>query len=229
MGSPDGVGEEWERPQHEVTVQSFKMMKTEVTVSQYAECVDAGVCSEPVFDNERHNWGKSGRESHPINGVNWFQVREFAEWVGGRLPSEAEWEYAARSGGQDIIYPWGNEWVTCAVAVIGSDLIGIDCGNETTLEVCSKPLDKTAQGLCDMAGNAKEWLEDDWHNSNDSEPYEGAPVDGSAWVDNPRAGSRMVRGGSWHHHADDCRSVNRSWRPAGNATSHDGIRVAMDL
>jgi len=72
MGSAEGIGRDDERPQHEVTVQTFKMSKTEVTVAQYGICVDAGICGEPfaTYEASIYNWGESGRENHPINGVN---------------------------------------------------------------------------------------------------------------------------------------------------------------
>ena len=99
-----------EQPIHTVNVPSFEIMKTEVTVAQYQACVDAGECTEPDTGGyEGHcNWGRSGRENYPINCVDWLQARAFSKWVGGDLPSEAQWEYAARSQGQNIIYPWGN-------------------------------------------------------------------------------------------------------------------------
>ncbi|MBI5244538.1 MAG: SUMF1/EgtB/PvdO family nonheme iron enzyme [Elusimicrobia bacterium] len=92
------------------------MAKTEVTVAQYKACVDTGACAAPDTGGSC-NWGVSGRESHPVNCVDWNQAKAFSEWADGRLPSEAEWEYAARSAGKDRKYPWGDEQATCARAV----------------------------------------------------------------------------------------------------------------
>ena len=106
------------------------------------------------------------------------------------MPTEAEWEYAARSGGRDQKYPWGNEVPTCERAVMVSNYT-MGCGSGGTMPVCSKPDGNTKQGLCDMAGNVSEWARDTFHPS-----YNGAPTDGKAWEE---AGSaqvlRVMRGG----------------------------------
>jgi formylglycine-generating enzyme required for sulfatase activity len=225
MGSPEGIDTSFEQPQHEVTVQTFKISKTEITVEQYAACVDARICSEPRSSYETHNWSKSGRENHPINGASWFQAEVFAQWLGGRLPSEAEWEYAARSGGREIVYPWGNEDATCERAVIGRDEGGNECVNEMSAEVCSKPLGNTAQGLCDMAGNVSEWVEDDQHLN-----YRGAPSDGQAWIDSPRSDLRVLRGGDWLDSPIKCRSAARGSGATPHSTDdYYGFRVVLDI
>jgi formylglycine-generating enzyme required for sulfatase activity len=116
MGSEES---NWEKPIHRVVVKDFYMSKTEVTVGQYRKCVEAGVCSKPDSCNYGSpNWTDSigSKENHPINCVDWKQARTFAKWVGGDLPSEAQWEYASRSGGKDIKYPWGNAEATCEYA-----------------------------------------------------------------------------------------------------------------
>jgi formylglycine-generating enzyme required for sulfatase activity len=199
MGSTAGLSDE--TPVHAVSVPSFEMTQTEVTVAQYGECVTTGACTEPATGYTDCNWNDPGYENHPVNCVDWNQARNFCAWAGGRLSTEAEWEYAARSGGQDITYPWGDQSATCTYAVMNDG--GAGCGTGRTMEVCSKPAGNTAQGLCDMAGNGYEWVEDDWHDD-----YNGAPNDGSAWVDAPRNSSRVARGGSFASRA--VRAANRS-------------------
>jgi hypothetical protein len=151
-----------ESPVHRVAVKDFYMSKTEVTVGQYRKCVEAGECSEPHWDDgscwvyNGSNW-ETGvlseefrRENQPIVCVDWKQARTFAKWVGGDLPSEAQWEYASRSEGKDIEYPWGNAEATCEYAVMNDG--GNGCGRDRTWEVCSKTEGNTTQGLCDMGG-----------------------------------------------------------------------------
>jgi len=119
------------RPAHAVTVPSFYMTKSEVTVAQYRRCVEAGACTEPDEDcdsmSSESNWGVAGRDNHPVNCVNWNQATDYCGWIGGRLPSEAEWEYAARGGGRDILYPWGDEFATCERAVMYETCHAGDC------------------------------------------------------------------------------------------------------
>ncbi len=163
---------------------AFEMLVSEVTLEQYRACYGQGACTEP---GPGCNWELSTRYDHPINCVGWFQARIFCEWVGGRLPCESEWEYAARSGGQDRTYPWGDDppYGDCSLAV------GSNCGGEScTWAVCSIPLGYTEQDLCDMAGNAAEWIQDWYHDT-----YDGAPDLGESW-EQPVTTERVVRGGS---------------------------------
>ncbi|MHA1962248.1 MAG: formylglycine-generating enzyme family protein [Candidatus Thorarchaeota archaeon] len=199
MGSDSGDSNE--QPVHEVAVQSFEMTKSEVTVSQYRVCVDAGFCVEPSPDY-LCNWEAVGTDDHPINCIDWDQASRFCQCAGGRLPSEAEWEYAARGGGQDILYPWGNEDATCEYAVMYD--VEMRCGTERTWPVCSKTAGNTQHGLCDMAGNVWEWIRDSWHDN-----YQGAPIDGSAW-DDPPDSNCVLRGASMYHPSYALRATYRS-------------------
>jgi formylglycine-generating enzyme required for sulfatase activity len=202
MGSASG-GNSDERPVIEVTVPSFEMLQTEVTVSQYRECVDGGPCTAPGTAG-LCNWSDEGTYAeHPVNCVNWEQMEQFCAWVGGRLPSEAQWEYAARSGGQAITYPWGNEAATCDYAVMDDATHSDGCDNGRTRDVCSTSAGNTAHGLCDMAGNVWEWMQDWYHDS-----YTGAPDNGSAWVV-PSGAFRSMRSGSFALPASEVRAAYR--------------------
>ncbi|MCP4603549.1 MAG: formylglycine-generating enzyme family protein [Proteobacteria bacterium] len=215
MGSVHGQARE--KPVHSVTLPSFEMTRTEVTVSQYRTCVNSSVCTS-VGDFASCNWGVTGRENHPVNCVAWQQAVDFCTWTGGRLPSEAEWEYAARSGGQDITYPWGNLPISCEYAVMYGKKSG--CGMGSTMKVCSKPRGNTYQGLCDMAGNLWEWVRDLYHND-----YTGAPTDGSAWED--QGNRRVVRGGSWYFNdPDNLRTTSRDWNYPTFRYYYNGFRCA---
>lgn len=105
MGSE--TGESDEKPVRTVALSAFYVSKTEVTVAQWGACVTAGGCTVPATDSSYCNWGKSDHQDHPVNCVDWNQSVAFAKWAGGRLLTEAEWEYAARSGGRSQAFPWG--------------------------------------------------------------------------------------------------------------------------
>ncbi len=145
---------------HVVVVPGFEMWRTEVTVDQYRACVADGMCTEPRKRPCDDNWDKTDRGDHPVNYVRWHQAVEFCDWVGGRLPTEAEWEYAARSGGRAIDFPWGDEPASCDLAVMDDGLAG--CGEDRTWSVCSRPAGNTEHGLCDMSGNVWEWVQDSY-------------------------------------------------------------------
>ena len=202
MGSDGGSDE---KPVHRVAIKAFQLAKTEVTNKQYRACVEAGACLAP--------FSYIGGDDHPVVNVDWEQARKFSEWAGGRLPSEAEWEYAARSAGKDRKYPWGDKKATCERAVISG------CGGAAA-PACSKPNGNTEQGLCDMAGNVWEWTQDLHHGS-----YEGAPTDGSAW-ENPTGSYRVLRGGSWISVAANARSAFRNYNDPGNRLADLGFRPA---
>lgn len=191
MGCTVGDSEcfEDEKPTHKVVLKAFAMDKTEVTVGAYRKCVEAGRCTVPAAKSYSQycNWGYGDRDAHPVNGVNWTQAKAYCEWAGKRLPSEAEWEYAARGGHSEWKYPWGNENADCSRAVM--DDRGDGCGKNSTWPAGSKG--EYGFGLNDMAGNVLEWVEDCYHDD-----YSGAPTDGRAWV-MARCDMRILRGGSW--------------------------------
>lgn len=199
-----GSKEPDEGPVHQVAVKPFEMAKTPVTNKQYKACVDAGACTPPGPACEIY----SSAEDQPVVCVTWMQAAAFSKWAGGRLPSEAEWEYAARSAGKARKYPWGDEDATCERAVVADG--GYGCGREAAWPVCSKPKGNTDQGLCDMAWNVWEWVQDWYHLS-----YKGAPADGAAW-ETPRGSSRVFRGGSWYQGGADARAASRFTQLGGN-------------
>ncbi len=219
MGS---TKEDDEQPVHAVRVSSFELMKTEVTVGQYRLCVEAGACTAPdAYDPSAEwstycNWGQSGREDHPVNCVEWEQAQSFASWAGGRLPTESEWEYAARSGGESRTYPWGNESATCSRAVMNDG--GGGCGQERTWPVCSKPAGNSTQGVCDLSGNVYEWVQDTYQDT-----YRGAPGDGTAWEDGVW---RVNRGGSWFDTAAELRASCRDEEDPSHRSFSMGFRLA---
>jgi formylglycine-generating enzyme required for sulfatase activity len=203
-----GSGDAEAGPPHRVTIQPFALAKTLVTNMQYEICRVAGACTPlPRYEDELTG------EDQPAVGPTWDQAAAFSRWVGGRLPSEAEWEYAARSAGQQWQYPWGQEEATCKRAVISG------CG-DSTAPVCSRRAGSTRQGLCDMSGNAWQWVQDWYHYS-----YDGAPSYGTAW-EKPAGEFRVMRGGSWTNIPESVRTTYRLYNAPGRGERFVGFRPA---
>lgn len=203
MGDHTESPNQYLTPLHEVSVQSFEMTRSEITAGQYRHCVDAEVCTEPGNHNHLCNWSfeVGTKEDHALGCLTWHQAMVFAAWVGARLPTEAEWEYAVRNQGAVTTYPWGEESPCNRTAMLGS---AANCDSDN-LPVCSRPDNYTTQGLCDMVGNMWEWTQDENHGN-----YIGAPNDGRGWCaeecpqnaysinyDPDLSNSRILRGGSW--------------------------------
>ena len=149
-----------EKPGRLINLAAFSIDRSEVTTKAYKSCVEAGGCSEPQ-SGMLLNWNNPARDDHPINGVTWSQAKAYCKWAGKRLPSEAEWEKAAR-GTDRRLYPWGDQKPDCSRAVISEGRNNAGCGSRTTSPVCSKPEGHSPYGLCDMGGNVSEWVEDTW-------------------------------------------------------------------
>jgi formylglycine-generating enzyme required for sulfatase activity len=212
MGSPAGEaghGEE-EGPQHRVTIaRPFAMGKFEVTFAEWAACVTGRGCAER---SSRSGPAPGGR--YPAFS-SWDHAKEYLAWLTNRtgksyrLPTEAEWEYAARAG-TTTAYPWGNaadpNRVSCQ-----------DCTRKGLTPVGS--FEPNAFGLYDMLGSLTEWVEDCWHDN-----YQGAPVDGSAWVTGNCA-TRVVRNGGAHTYLLNLRSAHRGAMRSSSEFNTLGFRV----
>lgn len=215
MGSDSRQSDE--QPVHVVTVLGFEMTKTEITVTEYRTCVTAGACTAAGSGSDC-NWDDPGYEDHPVNCVTWQQARDFCTWTGGRLPSESEWEYTARSRGQSCNFPWGDDPASCTFAVM--DVGGDGCGMYRTWPVCSKPEGNSQQGLCDLAGNVWELVEDWYHDG-----YTSAPSDGSAWLD-PPGSARVIRGGCFAYNDYDLAATERDSHDPFTPHVYVGFRCA---
>ncbi len=187
MGSNSGADDE--KPVHSVRVGAFSMDITEVTVEAYAACVKDGKCTEP--DSGTYcNWKKPARDRHPINCVDWEQATAYCGSVGKRLPTEEEWEYAARgTAGRE--YPWGSAAPSNQLCW---DRLG-DGKPNSTCTVGSYSAGSTPEGLMDMAGNVWEWT---------SSPYCPYGSNGCAET------ARVLRGGCWYYSSPSyVRGANR--------------------
>ena len=203
-----------EKPAHEVTLNAFKMAKTEVTFDQWDACEKAKACPHA----EDQGWGRGNR---PVINVSWDDItQKYIPWLSQetgkhyRLPTEAEWEYAAR-GGADTAYPWGN-----AIGKGNANCDNSSCGDKFEYTAPVGSFAANGYGLNDMNGNVWEWVEDSWHSD-----YKGAPADGSAWESGGSA-SGVLRGGSWYGGAQDVRSANRSDGTPDNRYYGIGFRLA---
>lgn len=209
MGSNDDLSE---RPIHRVSVKPFSMSKTPITVREWNSCAEAKACS----------FTATGRDDAPITDISWNDAKQFVTWLSQetqkpyRLPSEAEWEYAAR-GGTQTIYWWGDQFqngiVNCKNCLDAS--IG-----EQPLKVGS--LKPNPFGLHDMGGGVDQWVEDCWHKN-----YQGAPSDGSAWTSDGDCTSRVIRSGSWRNDARSARPASRDRYDAVVRYPTHGFRVAL--
>ena len=206
-----------ESPVHEVGVPSFALGRYEVLFEEYDRFVAATGRERP----DDSGWGRGGR---PVIRVSWEDATAYADWLSAetgqryRLPSESEWEYAARAG-TTTRYSWGPE--------VGQNRANCDgCGsrwdNEQTAPAGS--FAANAWGLHDMHGNVYEWVEDCWHDS-----YARAPADGSAWTLGGDCGLRVLRGGSWLTLPHVVRSAHRSWLAVGHRDALVGFRLARTL
>ena len=228
MGSPedepDRVADEGPQ-QHVTMVEGYLLAKHETVVQQYDACVASGSCTAADGGTSHGgycNGDKAERWDHPINCLDWDQARAYCAWYDGRLPSEAEWEYAARGGGHPV-YPWGDTAATCEFAVMEEG--GDGCGEDRTWSAGSRsPAGDSRHGLVDMAGNVWEWTEDDWHDT-----YDGLPRDGLAWLESPRTTWRGIRGGGWGETQEHQRVAKRDREDMTNRAAGIGLRCVRDL
>jgi formylglycine-generating enzyme required for sulfatase activity len=217
MGSING--EKDERPVHIVRVDSFYLGETEVTVWEYLQCVHAGACRMPFWWNRRFFPEKvsdrSGGEwlSLPAIGVSWDDARAYCAWrsAGCRLPTEAEWEYAARGNAQTD-YFWGNSPDSAPLyAVMKDRLLPVKSARPNMF------------GLHDMLGNAWEWCNDRYGSHYYSQSPPENPLGPADSLKHPY---RVVRGGSWNEYLWNLRCANRSFGEQFRRFDGVGFRIA---
>ena len=223
MGSPDGEQgrDDYEDPQHQVQVPSFCLGRYPVTRGEYARFAHA------MGGRINDKWRDPGlafaqNDQHPVVRVSWNDARTYIAWLiretglPYRLPGEAEWEYACRAGTSTRFW-WGDDigyQLAHARANFGKNLQGTNAVDSFA---------PNPWGLHDMSGNVWEWTQDHWHNS-----YEGAPTDGSAWLDG-FSSQRVLRGGSWDLDPINLRSAYRNGYTSDNRSISIGFRLARTL
>jgi len=217
MGSEDGQDDE--KPAHRVILSSYCMDKTEVTVAAYRACVQAGECELKEY-SQLCNWGEADLEQHPLNCVDWNQAATYCAWKGGRLPTEAEWEFAAR-GSDGRRYPWGDEPPTAQLCWNGKENdLGTGNRHDGTCPVGQYPSGASPFGVLDMAGNVWEWTADS---------YGSYPKDAqrNPSRSGPDASPRVFRGGGWFSDAPSAvRAANRFGIGPGYNNNDLGFRCA---
>ena len=199
-----------EQPAHTVAVDSFWIGQTEVTNAQYSRCVDDGACTPPHNDN----WNQADQADFPVTHVDWEQANRYAQWAGGRLPTETEWEKAAR-GTDGRTFPWGDD-VTDDQRLNFNSMAGV-----VSVGVGGYPAGASPYGALDMAGNVEEWVAD-WYApdayAQSTGPNPTGPTDGVL---------RVVRGGSFKSSRGGVRtSVRGRAAPAINF-DNVGFRVVV--
>jgi formylglycine-generating enzyme required for sulfatase activity/lipoprotein NlpI len=231
MGDTMGSGSEVERPSHKVTIDDpFAVAKLETTFAQWDACVADGGCSVNPADDGL------GRGERPVTGISWDDTQQYLEWLSNktgrryRLPTEAEWEYAARSEHIGDTY-WKDTKATCKYVNAADQMLrkkdpmvpafGCKDGYVKTAPVGGFPPNKF--GMHDIYGNVAEWVEDCWNGN-----YLGAPADGQAWTGGD-CDRRVLRGGSWKSGPQEIRASSRVplWKELRINTS--GLRVVRSL
>ena len=225
MGSnnTDPNAEEDEMPQHLVFLDAYWIDQTEITNAQYQQCVTAGACLGaqvgPRFFKE---------PQLPAVGVNWEQAKDYCRWVGARLPSEAEWEKAAR-GVDGRLYPWGNEFDDTRLNYCDSNCVADwrdfegDDGYKYTAPVGSYPLGASPFGVLDMSGNVWEWTAD-WYAAD---AYQTAPYKNPQ---GPTEGlQRVIRGGSWLYNGRALRLPRRNRDVPTSSYENIGFRCVVSV
>jgi formylglycine-generating enzyme required for sulfatase activity len=213
MGSADSP---YEKPEHRVSIANpFAIGRRETTFEEWDRCVESGGCR---YRPDDHGWGRGSR---PVIDVSWDDAKAFVGWLSQRtgrryrLPSEAEWEYAARAGTTTGFW-WGRE--------TGSGHANCeDCGGAARQTLPVGSFRPNGFGLYDTAGNAAEWVEDCWNDG-----YRGAPRDGSAWLAG-QCRQRGLRGGSFAGRSNVIRSAARFRYDQDVRYYANGFRVARDL
>jgi formylglycine-generating enzyme required for sulfatase activity len=209
----------YEQPLHTVTLSAYSIDKYEVTNHRYKACVDAGGCTAPEADfsmTRNPYYNTTTYAYYPVIIVDWNQAATFCAWDGKRLPTEAEWEKAARGNKDTRIFPWGNSAPDCTKANIYISDTCFWVGD--TSAVGAYPKGASPYGVMDMTGNTAEWVSDWWQ----ADYYSMSPASNPT---GPATGTyRVLRGGAWDNVAREARLAGRSNHDPGSGFLEGGFR-----
>lgn len=208
------------KPVHKVYIDAFWIYRTETTNGMYALCVAAGSCHAPAqtgSETRPDYWDNPLYTDYPVVYVDWFAADQYCRWAGGRLPTAAEWEKAAR-GADGRLFPWGNAAPTANLAntkgVMGD-----------TTPVASYPQGGSVYGVQDMAGNVWEWVAD-WY---EADYYAFSAAENPLGPASSSRGRRVGRGGSWYWAGGYASSAYHDWWEPGKIDNGVGFRCAIEL
>lgn len=215
-----------EQPVHTVRLASFYIDQYEVSNAQYDLCVHDGTCRTPTQMNSATRseyYTDPAYADYPVIYVTWKSANNFCTWRGARLPTEAEWEAAARGSLRQALYPWGNESPLCQMEQLnGAHFSGMGCKTNDTAPVGSYP--PNGLGINDMAGNVQEWVSD-WYNAF----YYVSLLPEVLNPPGPLSGSlRGIRGGAWDSPAYMLRVAARQGFDPESSAANIGFRCVKD-
>lgn len=221
MGGVDANSVDNEKPEHKVNMSSFWMDKLEVTNGMYTLCVDAGACEQPRdTSSATHDpyFFSTEFADYPVINVTWNDATSYCSWAGKRLPTEAEWEYAARGDGSDYrSFPWGNDRPDPAIHSNFNNVL------RDVTRVGSYPAGASPYGVLDMSGNVWEWVSDFYAagyyaSAPDTNPTGPAEAVGDKFL-------RTIRGGSYVDVEKDTRVSKRGYASGPNPDANDRTSV----
>jgi eukaryotic-like serine/threonine-protein kinase len=222
MGSDNGSDNE--KPVHKVSLNAFYMDVYEVTNARYAECVSAGTCQSPTQSKSYTRssyYGDSQYADYPVIYVTWEMAKNYCEWRGGRLPSEAQWEKAARGGLQGMDYPWGDESPVCEKGAQNGAKFDDNAGCDSADTDPVGSYSPNGYGLFDTAGNIWEWVWD-WY----SESYYSSQASFTNPFGPESGDYHVVRGGTWSFNSNGLRVARREWNGLSYGNLPFGFRCS---